>query len=104
MRRGIPDVTAGQVTLVKGVKRTIATITARMEEPVEPLSLVNISEQLYLTITPALISMFLFIPCLRYFVLLVTYLLCPYYVQYSSINHTYTLKCFSSMCLCVSAE
>lgn len=55
MRKGIPDVTAGQVTPVKGVKLTIATITARMEEPVEPLSLVNTSEQLYLTIVPALI-------------------------------------------------
>lgn len=50
MRRGIPDVTAGLVTQVKGVKPTIATITARMEEPVEPLSLVNIYVQLYIII------------------------------------------------------
>lgn len=54
-RRGILDVTAGPVTPVKGVKLTIATTTARTEEPVEPLSSVNISEQLSLTIIPALI-------------------------------------------------
>lgn len=48
MRREIHDVTAGQVTQVKGVKPTTATTTARMEEPVEPLSLVHISVQLYI--------------------------------------------------------
>lgn len=54
MRRGIPDATAGQATLVKDVKPIIATTTARMEGPVGPLSLVSISAQLYLAVIPAL--------------------------------------------------
>lgn len=46
MRRGIPGATAGQATLVRGVKPITATTTARMEGPVGPLSLVSISEQI----------------------------------------------------------
>lgn len=70
----MPGATAGQVTLVKGVKPITATTTARMGEPVGLLSLVSIAEHLYLAVIPAL-NMLEFV-CLNFFIFLFICFVC----------------------------